>query len=325
MATIKDVAARAGVAVSTVSKYLNGGNVRARNADAIRAAIDALDFRVNPFARNLKTQCSRSVGVLLPNITAPFYGAVLASLDRVLRANGYHGLVSFYGSNHGLERDNLQFLLNAGIDGLVYIPENISAEEFSELTESCGIPIVFADRLISGVSCDAVLVNNSDSVYRAVSHLLNNGLERIGIISGPKEVSTANERLVGYFRALSDHGIIYDDLLVASGENTFAAGYRKFSDMLDMKNPPTAVLAANYDITLGVITAAREHGIKIPEQIELFGYDCVNICRMMTPPIPVIHQPEEEIGRITGEYLIERLSGGGGSPRITRLECELII
>ena len=112
MSTIKDVAQRAGVAPSTVSKYLNGGCVRSENSDAIREAIAELKYRVNPFARSLKTQRSRFVAVLLPDMTAPFYGAVLAALNKVLRPEGYHTLVSCYSSNHGLERDNLQFLLS---------------------------------------------------------------------------------------------------------------------------------------------------------------------------------------------------------------------
>ena len=133
MATIKDVARLAGVSVSTISKYLNGGNVLEENAEAIRRAISELDYRVNPFARSLKTQRSKSIGVLLPDITAPFFGNVLTAMDKVLRENGYHSLISCYSSNHGLERDNLSFLLSAGIDGLIYAPEDLSVDEFYEL------------------------------------------------------------------------------------------------------------------------------------------------------------------------------------------------
>ena len=132
MATIKDVARMAGVSTTTISKYINGGNVRAENAEAIRNAIDTLDFRVNHIARGLKTQRSRSIGILLPDMTAPFYGTVLMSLDRTFREHGYHSLVSCYGSSHGLERDNLRFLLTTGIDGLVYVPEDLSAEELAK-------------------------------------------------------------------------------------------------------------------------------------------------------------------------------------------------
>lgn len=323
MTTIKDVARMAGVSPSTVSKYINGGNVRAENAGAIRSAIAALDYRVNPFARSLKTHRSRSIGILLPDITAPFYGTVVMALDKVLREQGYHSLISCYGSNHGLERDNLRFLLSNGIDGLIYLPEDLSSDEFYELTASCSIPMVQVDRMIQGVASDAVLVDNSDAVYHAVSRLLKGGHRRVAIITGPKSVFSAKERLVGYLRALSDHGILYDDTLVISGQNEFATGYRSCEALLRRPDPPTAVFTTNYNITIGLVTAARERGLRIPEDMDIFGFDCVEVCTMMKPPLPVVHQPEQEIGQMAAAYLIQRLEGYSGEPRTTRLKCRI--
>ena len=324
MATIKDVARMAGVSVSTVSKYINGGHLRQENVDAIRNAIDALDYRVNPFARSLKAQRSRSIGILLPDISASFYSSVVMALDRCFREHGYHTLISCYGSNHGLERDNLSFLVTNGIDGLIYIPEDISSEEFYELTGNFSIPTVQVDRIIQGVASDAVLVNNTDAVYRAVSLLVKRGHRRIAAITGPKSVLTAKERLVGYLRALSDHGIIYDDTLVISEENDFATGYRGFETLMKQPDRPTAVFTTNYDITIGLVTAAREQGVHVPEELDIFGFDCVEICTMMKTPLPGVHQPEQEIGLTAATYLIERLEGYSGAPRTTRLECRVV-
>ncbi len=323
MATIKDVAKLAGVSPSTISKYMNGGNVREENAEAIRSAIAVLDYRVNPFARNLKTQRSRSIGVLLPDITAPFFGNVMTALDKVLREHGYHSLISCYSSNHGLERDNLRFLISTGVDGLVYMPENLSAEEFFELTANCSVPTVQIDRSIQGLPGDTVLVDNADAAYSAISRLVTQGHKRIAIITGPKVVFSAKERLVGYLRALSDLGILYDDQLVISGQNEFATGYRGFEDLMRLPDRPTAVFTTNYDITMGFITAARERGFLIPQDIAVFGFDCVEICTMMKPPLPVVHQPEQEIGQLAARYLIERLTGFDGPPRTARLSCSI--
>lgn len=324
MSTIKDVARMAGVSISTVSKYINGGNVRKESAEAIRNAIDTLDYRVNPFARSLKTQRSRSIGVLIPDMTAPFYGSVITSLDKVLRENGYHCIISCYGANHGLERDNLHYLITNGIDGLIYAPEDLSADEFYELTASCRIPMVQIDRMIQGVTSDAVLVDNSDAVYQAVSQLIDKGHRRIGIISGPKSVFSAKERQVGYLRALSDHGILYDDQLVVSDLNAFATGYRGCETLLALVDRPTAIITTNYDITIGLFTAVRDHGLRIPEDIDIFGFDCVEVCTMMKPPLPVVHQPEQDIGQTAAEYLMERLRGYSGEPRTTRLKCRIV-
>lgn len=323
MATIKDVAQRAGVAMSTVSKYINGGTVQQDNAQAIQRAIAELDYRVNPFARNLKTQRSPSIGILLPDMTAPFYGTVVSALDRALRERGYHTLISCYGSNHGLERDNLHFLITNGIDGLVYVPEDLSADEFYELTANCNIPMVQVDRIIPGVKSDAVLVDNAGAVYRAISRLVEKGHRGVAIITGPKSVFSAKERLVGYLRALSDHGILYDDELVISGQNTFSTGYRGFETLMALEDRPTAVFTTNYDITMGLITAARERGFHIPEDLDVFGFDCVEVCAMLKPPLPVVHQPEQEIGQTAAAYLVDRLTGYNGEPRMTQLKCQL--
>lgn len=323
MATIKDVAQRAGVSPSTISKYINGGNVLEENAEAIRKAIADLDYRVNPFARNLKTQRSRSIGVLLPEMTAPFFGSVVNALDKALREHGYHTLISCYSSSHGLERDNLQFLIDNGIDGLIYAPEDLSAEEIHELTSSRDIPIVQIDRMIQGVSSDAVLVDNSDAVYNAVSQMVARGHRRISIVTGPKSVFTAKERLVGYLRALSDHGILYDDSLVFSDIYSFSTGHQAFDRIINLDTPPTAILSTNYDFTLALVTAARERGLRIPEDVDIFGFDCVDICSILRPPIPAVQQPEQEIGQIAADYLIQRLEGYSGPPRITRLKCQI--
>ena len=323
MATIKDVAQRAQVAPSTISKYLNGGNVRPEHAEAIREAITELGYRVNPYARGLKTPHARSIGILTPDTTAPFFGNVLTAFDKLMRENGYHTLISCYSANHGLERDNLRFLLNSGIDGLLYIPEDLSAEEFQELTASCGIPVVQVDRMIQGVETDAVLVDNTNSLYQAVTKLIDRGHRRIAIITGPKSVMTAKERLVGYLRALSDRDFLYDDMLVISGPNAFATGYRGFLQLTEVHDPPTAIVSTNYDIAMGLITAARERGVRIPEDVDIFGYDCVEVCAMLNPPLPVVQQPEQQLGALAAEYLLERLSGSLIPPRLTRLACRL--
>lgn len=324
MATIKDVAKMAGVSMATVSKYINGGHLRPDNAEAIKNAIAALDFHANPFARGLKAPPSRSVGVLLPDISAPFFGSVVTALDGVLRENGYHTIICCYNADHALERDNLQFLISAGIDGLIYMPENLTAEEYYELTANYKIPMVQMDRYIQGVACDAVLVDNSDAVYAATAEMISRGHKRIAMISGPKSVSTAKERQVGYLRALSDNDILYDDTLFISQSHDFATGYQSFEKLIDSPNPPTAVVATNYDITIGLFTAIRDRGLRIPEDIDIFGFDCVQVCTMMKPPLPVVRQPEQELGKTAARYMIERIEGSQEAPRLTRLKCQLI-
>ena len=324
MSTIKDVAKMAGVSISTVSKYINGGTVRAEKRDVIRHAIEVLDYRVNPFARSLKLQRDRTVGVLFPDIIAPFFGSILTALDKVLRENGYHTLISCYGSTHGMERSNLKFLINNGIDGLIYVPEDLSAEEYAELTTTHNVPTVLVDRLIQGISTDAVLVDNSEAVYDAVSRLIQKGHRKIAIISGPKSVFSAKERQIGYLRALTDADLLYIDDYFVAGENTFTTGYQGCETLLALPDPPTAVITTNYNITLGMITALHDRGLHCPKDIDAVGFDCVEVCTMMKPSLPVIYQPEAQIGQTAAYYLMERLDGYTGPARQTRLPCSYV-
>ncbi len=324
MTTIKDVARLAGVSPSTVSKYINGGSVRKENIASIRSAIARLDYRVNPIARSLKTRRSYSVGILLPSLAAPFFSSVFMASDRVLRERGYHSMISCYYADHGLERDYLSYLMNAGADGLIYVPENLTAEEFQELTAHRDIPVVQVDRMIPGVDSDAVLSENKKSACLAVSRLTAKGHRRIALVGGPSSVQTAKERLAGYLQALELNGILYDGTLVFSGELSFAFGYQSFGELMDSAVPPTAIFSTNHDITMGVITAARERGLRIPEEVDVFGFDCVDVCAVMSPPLPVVYQPEEEMGRLAAAYLMERLDGYSGEPRRPRLPCKLV-
>ena len=126
-----------------------------------------------------------------------------------------------------------------------------------------------------------------------------------------------------FLRALEENGIPYDDSLVLRGELIFATGYQGFLHMMGLAAPPTAIFSTNSDITIGVITAARERGVNIPNDVTVFGYDCVDVCSMMTPPLPVVYQPEQEIGRTAAQWLIRRLEGDGDPPRTVRLKCSL--
>jgi ABC-type xylose transport system substrate-binding protein len=186
---------------------MNGGNLRSENAAAIRDAIAALDYRVNPFARGLKAQRNRSVGILLPDITAPFFGTVLTAMDKTFREHGYHSIISCYDANPGLERDNLRFLLTNGVDGLIYVPEDLTAEEFRELTASFSIPVVQVDRMVPGINSDTVLVDNDKAVYRAVSALIEKGHSRIALIS-----VKSYDHIHGNYIAISEFAISGDSV-----------------------------------------------------------------------------------------------------------------
>jgi DNA-binding LacI/PurR family transcriptional regulator len=323
MSTIKDVSEYTGLSVATISKYLNGAAVRAKNRDLIDAAVKALDYQVNPFARSLKTRKSNTVGALLPALNAPFFGNMLAAIDGALRKAELNLVISCYDMDEALERKKLEAFMNGGIDGLIYAPEHVDKAAYERITAKRGIPVVMVDRIIAELSVDTVLLGNSQAIYAAAEQLISKGHARIGFITGQPDIFTAAERQMGLERALGDYNIAIDTGLIKHGSYTVSDGYRLFNELLELPSPPTAVITGNYDLTLGAITAAKDKGITLPYDLDFFGFDCTEVCRLMNPPLPTIEQPERKIGELAAQYIMERLDGEASPPRLTRLKAIL--
>lgn len=323
MATIKDVAERTGLSVATISKFLNGAPVREKNRVVIERAIKELDYQVNHFARSLKTRKSNTVGALMPALNAPFFGNVLSTIDSALRSRNLNLIVSCYDMDASLERSKLDLLLSTGLDGLLYAPEHMDAETFAQIVGNRSIPVVMIDRMIPNLNVDSVLLGNSQAIYEAAEMLIAKSHTRIGFIAGRQQVFTAADRLRGLERVYADYGLALDRELIKYGNYTVSDGYRFFNELIDMPAPPTAIITSNYDLTLGAITAAKERGITLPDDIDFFGFDCSEVCRLMNPPLPSIEQPERSMGELAAKYIIERIEGETSPPRLTRLKAIL--
>lgn len=335
MSTIKDVSKHAGVSLATISKYLNGGNVRAENRRRIDAAVEALGYRVNRNARSLKTNRTMTVGVVMPTLSVPFFGSVISALDQTLREAGYTTFVCSYDFDRGLELEKLKVLCNNNVDGIVLTAQYVTAEELNEIRNYRGseMPIVLVDRTIPGFVCDTIVIDNLNATYGAVEQLINAGHRRVGIIVGPLDISTANERMVGYRRALEDYGIEADlprsgdsanEDLIQIGSYDFESGYRLFNRFMDMEHPPTALCVTNYDMTMGAATAAHERNITLGKDIGFVGFDAVDLCRIVSPPLSIVEQPTQLMGQKAGEILLKRMAGEPlPHPQVIRLKSQL--
>ena len=337
MSTIKDVSKRTGLSLATISKYLNGGSVREQNRLAIDEAIAALGYRVNRNARSLKTNRTMTVGVVIPTLSIPFFGDVLSALDRTLREAGYTTFVCSYDSDRDLECEKLRVLCNNNVDGIVLAAQFVSADELDEIRHSRDgeMPMVLIDRTIPGFVCDSIVIDNLNATYGAVEQLINAGHRRISIIVGPLDISTANERMIGYRRALEDYGNACEPIpqsgdepssggLIQIGRYDFESGYRLFNQLMDMPSPPTALCVTNYDMTMGAVTAAHERGIVLGKDIGFVGFDAVDLCRIVSPPLSIIEQPVHRMGQQAGEVLLKRMMGEElPHPQVIRLKSHL--
>ena len=337
MSTIKDVSKYTGLSLATISKYLNGGNVREENRRSIDQAVEALGYRVNRNARSLKTNRTMTVGVVMPTLSVPFFGSVISSLDQTLRGAGYTSFVCSYDFDRDLELEKLRVLCNNNVDGIVLAAQYVSAAELNEIRNARGseMPIVLVDRMITGFVCDSIVIDNLNATYGAVEQLINAGHRKIGIIVGPLDISTANERMTGYRRALEDYGITSasgaDSVpdgepgsMIQFGKYDFESGYRLFNHFMDLAEPPSALCVTNYDMTLGAATAAHERNIILGRDIGFVGFDAVDLCRIVTPPLSIVEQPAELMGQKAGEVLLKRMSGEAlPYPQVIRLKSHL--
>ena len=321
MSTIKDIARETGLSLATISKYMNGGHVLEQNRERIEAAIEKLDYKVNYFARGLKTNRSMTVGVLLPTISSPFFGQVVAAMDAQLRRRGYHCLVCSYDFDPKLELEQLELLVNINVDGIVFVPEQIQAARLTALVGK--VPVILVDRVIPDFHCDAVVADSLNAIYSAMEILFRRQHRRVGLIVGPQDISTARERLVGYRRVHEDYRMPLDEQLIRVGNYDLESGYRLFNALMDLKQPPSAVCVTNYDMTVGAITAAHERGIALPEQVDFIGFDNIDLCQVVTPPLPFVEQPMEEMGREAARIVLQRLDGGKEPPQLLRLKSKL--
>ncbi len=304
---------------------MNGGNVLEHNRQLIEEAIDKLDFKVNEIARALKTNRTMTIGVLIPNLENIFCTSIISNIESILLEEGYSTIVCDYKEDPRLEKEKLSFLIDKMVDGIIMMPLAWDGSELEEL-KAKNIPVVLLDRLIKDVVCDAILVDNLNASYNAVEQLIIRGHKRIGIIIGPKNIYTAQERLKGYLRVHEDYHMEIDPQLIRYGDYYLESGYIQMNELLKIDPPITAVYVTNYEMTLGAIVAINESNVNIPNELSFIGFDNLELARIVKPALSVVVQPMKQIAETIATVLLQRLSGDlSVFPLMHRLKTEVII
>jgi LacI family transcriptional regulator len=323
-ATIKDVARHAGVSTATVSKYMNGIGVKEQNRRRIEEAVRVLDFKVNALARSLKTNRTMTVGVLIPSLENIFATSIVSNIERVLLQNGYSTIICDYNQDAGLENSKFDFLMEKLVDGVIIMPLEITDDRIRSAMEK-DIPIVSIDRPMNGRDCDVVLVDNLNASYHAVEQLVVKGHRNIGIICGPQNIYTAQERLKGYLRVHEDYGMDVDEKYVKYGDYEIQSGFGLMKEFIQMDPMPGAVFVTNYEMTIGAVMALNESNIKIPEDLSFIGFDNQQLARVVKPNLAIVVQPIQQIGESAANILLKRLKGDRSNyPSMLRLKTEMI-
>lgn len=306
-ATIRDITKMTGLSLATVSKYLNGGNVLPENRKLIENAIEELHYEVNEIARGLAKNCTKTIGVLIHNLDNIFAGTIIAHIEDILRQHDYGTIVCDCRGDKALEEQEIKFLLNKRVDGIITIPTASNPAYLKSVVDR-QIPIVLIDRTFENGDFDCVLVDNSDASFKAVNILIENGHKEIGIICGDDSQYTARERLHGYYRALDANNINIELDFVKRGTLSVEHGYDATKALLTAKKKPTALYLSNYEITLGAIIAINELGISFPEDISIIGFDNMMLSQVVKPKLWMVVQPMEEIAAAAANMILERLN-----------------
>lgn len=309
-ATMKDLAKRTGLGLATISSYFNGGNVREKNRKKIEEAIEELHYEVNEVARNLKTNATKTIGVVIPELNNTFCAEIITGIEDILRNHGYATMICDCRTDKKLEQEAVEFLCRKRVDGIINMPVDTEGGHLKTFQKT-GKPIVLIDRKIQGVVCDSVLVDNEQAASDALKLLYEKGHRNIGIIGGPEEISTAQERMKGYCKTMEELNLPVRESLIVHGDYTIQGGV-KAMETLVQKNPDmTAVFITNYEMTMGAVIGLNELGIRIPEEISLVGFDNLPFARACNPKLTIVSQPTDKIAEAAAGIMLERLEHAG--------------
>ncbi len=308
-ATIDDVAALAGVSIKTVSRVLNNeANVRQSTREKVNLAISRLDYRPNLSARRLAARRSYIVALLYDNPSANYLSNIQHGVVTACNASGYDVLVHPCDSTDPRLADEINHLREQGrCDGVILTPPLSDMSELVQSLEDKGTPFIQIAPAVRMDSCSWVATTDEAAGYQITDHLIRLGHRRIGYIQGHPDHKAMATREDGYKRALRAAGLKVDRKLIIAGFNSFESGEAAGRKLLGSTTPPSAIFAANDDMAAGVMKAARDLGLKIPEQLSVAGFDDTPVASQTWPELTTIHQPISEMAEAAAGILIERL------------------
>jgi LacI family transcriptional regulator len=311
MATIHDVAKRAGVASITVSRVINNSGYFSQGTrQRVETAIAELGYVPNRLARSLRSKRTNILALVLTDITNPFFTTLARGVEDTASDAGFIVIFCNTDESDTEEQKYLQVLLQQQVDGILLVPAR-SMPDSVELIQKHGTPVVVLDRrLPSSAKVDVVRCENVDGAHRLVELLIGLGHRQIAVLSGPKTVSTAEDRVAGYHKAMIEAGMEDRLHLVRYGAFTQSSGYEMAQQVLNVNPRPTALFAANNLIAIGALKAVQDAGLRVPEDIAMVSFDDLPANLLISPFFTVAIQPAYEMGQKATQLLLARLAGG---------------
>ena len=324
--TIYDVAKHAGVAPSTVSRYLNGYGVRKKNRSRIEQAIEALGFKENLIAKGLKRNRLKSIAVIMPNYSH-FFITITAMLERILARADYSLLLGNYESDRAILQQKLDFAEERFVDGVVLFAAGASADITPRLQQYIDkhLPVVLVEEGFPGFPSDVVSVDNANASFRAVEKLILAHHRRIAFVCGNLSHFAFQERLRGYYDAMETYNLPVNPEWILS-KDADDGNYAPLHKLLALPQPPTAIFATTYHLTVWTVIALHQLHLKIPDDVSLIGFDRFDLIDAIEPQLTLVSQPFEKIAQTIAELLLKRLRGDFSNfPQTVTLNTQMVI
>lgn len=326
--TIKEVAIKANVSITTVSRVFNGNDgVSPKTRKRVLKVIEELGYSPSAMASGLKTNLSKCIGIAVPDALGDFYGEIIDGIESVTAEKGYNVIISL---NHRIVKEELagvNFFKAKKVDGAILVTTSGDDDYVHSLIEG-GYNIVLLDRDPHGLNVDTVKIDNFGGGYMATEHLLDLGHSSILIVQGIPFIDSSKERFNGYKRALKNKGIKVKNQFILSGDFTVESGYLSVKKYLGNYGLDfSAIFATNDQMAIGAIKALKDKGISVPEEVSIVGFDDSYISPYIIPPLTTIKQRREEMGRVAAELLLDRIVSGnkkGRTPRQVIIPIDLI-
>lgn len=309
MPTITDVALKANVSITTVSRVVNNSSHKVHPAtrERVQQVVQELDFRPNALAKGLPTKKTLTIGIIIPDISNPYYSEIVRGIQNVADKAGYSvTLQNTDGKQEGIIR-SIYLLRDKSADGVIFSGGIIAGYETLSILRELKERVVVIGR--HQVDFPAVMVDNMGGASHAAQHLIGLGHTKIAFIGGSDGSTTSEDRLAGYRNALAQNGFPYDEKLVTQGSWNPRSGYLMAKMLLRAKNRPTAIVCANDQMAFGAIKAAKEARLAVPDDLAVVGFDNIPLSSYFDPPLTTVEIPIQEIGAASMKMLIGLLSG----------------
>ncbi len=325
IATLKDVAKRAGVSTATVSHVINETRFVSDELKArVHQAMEELNYHPNAIARSLRRSKTHNIGMIVPDISYPFLAEVARGVENAGFELGYNVILCDSDGDLEMEANYIELLREKKVDGIVFVATGESSSHVQALVEQ-GMPVVICDRELPGVEVDTVIADNVGSGYQATEHLIGLGHSRIGCIAGPQTLEISNKRARGCKGALEQHSIPWREEWITRGDFRSRGGYEAMRELLALDEPPTAVFACNDLMAIGAICAASQKKLRIPQDIAIIGCDDIASASFTNPSLTTVAQPKHEMGAAAVEMLVERIRDKSKPTTRRLLPTELVL